>query len=477
MSIQEIRLINFRGFRDAHIQLKPLTVLLGPNSAGKSAFGHALAAMRHCQWRHSGSAKATLTPKDNDSHDWPVDLGQMADLRTDGVSDRVYVSLLTEDGWVKFGFGLEPPVADVRDLILSYFSYPEVATSQPSPIPGQTSVKISPEAQSELIITADASRPFEVGGRPAFRRTDERTWLDDKGSEVGVQLDALIVETVAPKGGSEVTLRNVARKDIRFLLENLTYLRATRQRPIRSYKNETARPQAVGYAGECAAGVLNQCGQQEVYFALPPGIPNTVEEAKHLIEMKWAEKRESLQIAVGEWLDRLGLAKSIESVPLSEGDPRLQIRVTLENQSSHDMSEVGFGVSQLIPVLTAGLMQAAGSLFIVDLPEAHLHPLPQAKLADFFCSLALSGRCVLVETHSEMFFHRLRLRAEMNSELEEKIQVYFIDPPRQGACSEPQPIGLRGNDEPRWPPDFLQEAWETEDCIEVVRQARREAQK
>ena len=47
MNIRAIRLQNFRGFRDACIELKPLTVLLGPNSSGKSSFGQALAAMAH----------------------------------------------------------------------------------------------------------------------------------------------------------------------------------------------------------------------------------------------------------------------------------------------------------------------------------------------------------------------------------------------------------------------------------------------
>jgi predicted ATPase len=430
--------------------------------------------MRHCQWRYRQSANATLTPKDiDDSKDWPVDLGKMTDLRTDGVRDRAYVSLLTEEGWVDFGFGLEPPVADINDLILSYFSYPRQDTNPASLVSGQHELKPSSETQSNLPITTGEPQSLQIRDRPAFRRIDERNWRDDENREVSVQLDGLIVETVGPKAGPEVTLLNVARKDIRFHLENLSYLRATRQRPIRSYKNETARPQLIGYAGECTAGVLRQHGEQEVVFAAPSEIPDTVDKARSILGTKWGEKRLGLQVAVGEWLQILGLAESVESLPSSGNESLLQIRVTLENQKSHDWSDVGFGVSQLIPVLTAGLMQPQGGLLIVDLPEAHLHPLPQSRLADFFCSLALSGRSVLVETHSEMFFHRLRLRAEMHSDLAELIQVYFIDPPTQGNCCEPRPVGLRGSDEPHWPEGFLQEAWEMESWIEVVRQAKR----
>ena len=119
-------------------------------------------------------------------------------------------------------------------------------------------------------------------------------------------------------------------------------------------------------------------------------------------------------------------------------------------------------------------MQADDSLFIVDLPEAHLHPRPQAELADFFCSLAMSKRSVIVETHSEMFFHRLRLWAALSQELADRIAVYFVDPPGpDNLCREPRRVGLEFQDELKWPSKFLQEAWEVEAQIKAVREAQR----
>jgi len=137
--------------------------------------------------------------------------------------------------------------------------------------------------------------------------------------------------------------------------------------------------------------------------------------------------------------------------------------------------EVGFGNSQVLPVLTAGLLQPEGSLFVVDLPEAHLHPRPQADLADFFCSLALSGRFSLVETHSEIFFDRLRLRAEMDDDLKNKIAVYFIDKPGDdGLCRQLRPVGLGLDEQFEWPAGFFQEALLNEEQIEAVRQSKRQ---
>src|ERR1700678_3044726 len=107
MSINSIELRNFRGFEKAAIDLKPLTVLLGPNSAGKSAFGHALAAMSHAHKVFAGTPQATLTPASTDADNWPVDLGQLSDLRTEGASGPVVIALGTSDGPVEIGFGLD----------------------------------------------------------------------------------------------------------------------------------------------------------------------------------------------------------------------------------------------------------------------------------------------------------------------------------------------------------------------------------
>jgi predicted ATPase len=480
VSIKAIQLRNFRGFHKAGIELKPLTVLLGPNSAGKSAFGHALAAMRHCQSKHGQSLNATLTPKDDiDSADWPVDLGQLSDLRTNGVTDPVFVDLLTADGWVEFGFGLvDPPPGLKHDLLFSHFSYPEAEISRPGPLTRQAQSSEPSAAQINLPVTDGAPGQFEVGSPPTFRRIDELRWHDGKGRAVDVQLDGLIVQTVKPKGSTnDLTLRSVARADIRSLFDNLAYLQATRQRPARGYKNEILRPQAIGYAGESTAGVLKKSGDNEIVFAAPSRIPETVDNAKATLDKPWEEKRLTLQTAVGEWLQKLGLADSISTEQPVKSEYELEINVTLPNQKPHNLCEVGFGISQIVPVLTAGLLQKPGSLFIVDLPEAHLHPRPQAELADFFCSLALSGRYSLVETHSTMFFYRLRLLAELNSDLAEKIAVYFIDPPNGGACVPPRKVGLSFDEELRWPPRFLEEAWETEARIAITREARRSQEK
>src|SRR5664279_293091 len=98
MSIGSLTLRNFRGFRESNIAIKPLTVLLGPNSAGKSSFGHALAAMSHAHRIAVGTPQASLTPLPNDAENWPIDLGFLSDLRTFGADGPVIIGIKTASG-------------------------------------------------------------------------------------------------------------------------------------------------------------------------------------------------------------------------------------------------------------------------------------------------------------------------------------------------------------------------------------------
>ncbi|HLY61029.1 MAG TPA: hypothetical protein VKV95_09790 [Terriglobia bacterium] len=304
-------------------------------------------------------------------------------------------------------------------------------------------------------------------------KENENIWWDEnENQQAVVDLDGLILRSIQHTGRTFMPLRREAQDAIRSLLGGLTYLQPTRMRPSRSYKNDIGAWQRIGYAGEGTPALLQQEGDKPISFPDPAPIPHSMEQAKAVLGKNWEARDSTLLGAVNVWLEKLGLASSVRPKYFEQDRRNLQISVSLPGQEPHDITEIGFGVSQVIPVLTAGLMQSEGSLFIVDLPEAHLHPWPQARLADFFCSLALSGRSSLIETHSEMFFHQLRLRAEMYPALNKEIAVYFVDEPKDGECSPPRAIGLSSKGQLRWPAGFLAEAWDTEKHIKFIREAR-----
>lgn len=471
MNIKAIRLRNFRGFRDARIELKPLTVLIGPNSAGKSSFGQALAALAHVHRTYASTPQASLTPPPNDKvEDWPVDLGTTTDLRTEGTEGPVKIELETINGLVELGFG---GMLHNDGLFLSYAALPSGEHSLPGILHQQVLAGV-PKGQTSGVVPVkgtfhEISATTELKQVIEIQKIDELTWREN-ATEVSVIIDGLIVSAVRHMTGTARQLSNAANDDVRSLLVKLTYLRANRKRPSRGYRDGNHRYQPIGYSGEWTPSILFKKGSEQVTYLEPPVIPNSVDEAKKS-GVEWKPKNRTLSEALVDWLGRLEIASHVE-VKQSGASNDLQLRVAPKGQSPHDITEIGFGVSQVIPVLVAGLLQPKDSLFIVDLPEAHLHPRPQSSIADFFCSLALSGRTALVETHSEMFFHRLRLRAAQDPSLMDKIAVYFIDAPKDGVCTPPRLVGLRQEDYLRWPEGFLQEAWEMETQIKAVRKAR-----
>jgi predicted ATPase len=89
---------------------------------------------------------------------------------------------------------------------------------------------------------------------------------------------------------------------------------------------------------------------------------------------------------------------------------------------------VGFGISQVLPIIVEGLRMRKNGILILEQPEIHLHPKIQSMLFDFIYSLSLTGKKFIIETHSDHFITRMRRRvAEDNSNLSEKINLVFIE--------------------------------------------------
>jgi len=119
----------------------------------------------------------------------------------------------------------------------------------------------------------------------------------------------------------------------------------------------------------------------------------------------------SLEAAVAFWIKHLKLAKSLRVKDIAKRLNlfEVDVRGTVLGARAN-LADVGFGVSQILPVLVEGLLMRRGGIYLVQQPEIHLHPDAQAGLADFFIYLAANGVTTIVETHSEYFLLRLRRR-------------------------------------------------------------------
>lgn len=120
-----------------------------------------------------------------------------------------------------------------------------------------------------------------------------------------------------------------------------------------------------------------------------------------------------------------------------------------------DLSAVGTGVSQLLPVLMAVLLTRSQEIVIVEQPELHLNPALEKALATFLLNSARCGRQIVVETHSEHLVNRLRRHIAEGTEVEkEAIGILFAqqtDGITQYRAAEINEIGGIVN----WPQGFL----------------------
>jgi hypothetical protein len=105
-------------------------------------------------------------------------------------------------------------------------------------------------------------------------------------------------------------------------------------------------------------------------------------------------------------------------------------RIFLKNDSGLTMTvdQVGFGISQILPIVVEGLALPSDGILIVEEPESHLHPKLQSSLFDFLYSLVLTGKSVWIETHSDHLITRMRRRAaeEIADNLVKNLNFSFV---------------------------------------------------
>jgi len=97
--------------------------------------------------------------------------------------------------------------------------------------------------------------------------------------------------------------------------------------------------------------------------------------------------------------------------------------------NNYRATNVGFGLSYILPVITALLAStlSENNLVIIENPEAHLHPKGQSELAKLICLCAESGTQVIVETHSDHVFNGVRLFIKENSEFSNKSLFHWFE--------------------------------------------------
>lgn len=199
-------------------------------------------------------------------------------------------------------------------------------------------------------------------------------------------------------------------EDLRDFANGIDYLGPLRDEPrvLHNAWDLRARSLPVGVRGELTAEVLTRHRDRIVRYTAPSG----------------EESHSSLAVAVSAWCEHLGIGSAVKVVDHAKLGRSVELVV---NGESRDLTSIGVGASQLLPVIVAVLMTTRrGRCLLIEQPELHLHPAVQAKLADFLL-LASADQSVLVETHSEAMLTRLRRRVAEGSVVHDMPQVLFVE--------------------------------------------------
>ena len=140
------------------------------------------------------------------------------------------------------------------------------------------------------------------------------------------------------------------------------------------------------------------------------------------------------------------------------------------------LTDVGFGVSQVLPVITLLQYVPEGSTVILEQPEIHLHPLAQAGLADVIIQAALHRDVqVIIESHSEHLLLRLQRRIAEQALSADDIKLYFCDAPDGVSTLTPLDLDPYGSIR-NWPKNFMGDAFGEVAAAELKRIERRARQ-
>lgn len=219
-------------------------------------------------------------------------------------------------------------------------------------------------------------------------------------------------------------------------LKNIRYLSPVRAKPERAY---------VHYSQDVSQ--LNEDGSNSAHILW----------SKRSEKVQWKNKYFPLAIAVNKCIETIGLSQEIS--PDKVGDIIYKVGIK-ESSSGADVSlaDVGFGYSQVIPIILMGLLNGKENLMLVEQPEIHLHPSSAANLADLFLGFAENDKRFIIETHSQEFINKLRLRVIQNPELKKKINIVFVEQ-NKGCGSNIKQFEINEDGMfPEWPEGFLDES-------------------
>lgn len=200
--------------------------------------------------------------------------------------------------------------------------------------------------------------------------------------------------------------------------KSISYLGPLREEPRDSYKVAKTTTE-IGPRGEFVAYILEKEAKNEVeYYTTSVGSDGV---------LSFTHKKSTLVDAVNYWIcEVFELARSIYAEEIRE---EYVVYVVNHFDVKTTIKHVGFGISQVLPIVVEGLRLKSGGTLILEQPEIHLHPRIQSLLFDYLYTLTLTRKKIIVETHSDHFIIRMRRRIaeSKDGDFAKKFNLLFIE--------------------------------------------------
>lgn len=240
----------------------------------------------------------------------------------------------------------------------------------------------------------------------------------------------------------------------RYLAENVLYLGPLRVGPRATY--------GLGASVENSNIPLGESGE----FLAKRMFTDDTPKAYPIVENgKLKDARFTLEQAVTYWYRELSATGEENGInvdaPNRQGYP-LKI-------GNRTLANVGFGASQILPVLGLCLSAMPGDLVLLEQPELHLNPGMQQKLADFLLTMSKTGRQIIVETHSEYLITRLRRNAASDPDDHKFFTIIFVERDVESGTSYRTVSVDEQGDLSEWPRGFFDHV--AEDLRVLMRKA------
>lgn len=423
--LSRIELKNFKSWRSLNLELAPLTLLFGTNSSGKSSVLQALLLLKQTANSFDRGQHINFGGTDRDY----VDLGSYRDLiYGHDEEQRVNIHLAwASNKSAKFVSDTIISKPNLRYSIRWRKLTERVVVERLSYEEGSPDMFFRMERQSDDEHKYEAPRGLkDTRGRHAHLPPPESCY----------GIPANIADYYSDFYPLEFNLQ------FENLMTKIYYLGPLRFHPERDYLWTGTAPRDIGRRGERTVEALIASERRRSQTPKRPKkrVPRLLDE-------------------VSEWLVKMKLVSQFQIEAIDNDKRYYTTRVRIDRHlPESSLIDVGFGISQVLPVITLLFFAPENSIVLLEQPELHLHPSAQAELADLMLHVAEKrGLQLIVESHSEHLLRRLQRRvAEVEYEFAspDNIKTYFCIPREGGSELQPVHVDLYGQIQ-NWPENFF----------------------